>query len=180
VLDFVATVAERGTTDEEKLRTGADLAAWVQQSGIIDDPIAVTPQQLDHAKAVREALFGLISALIDDARPKPPDRALVNDTARLPGPILTLTKAGTIERHGDLPGVLAALARDCLALHDSPDARALRWCADARCTRPFVDRSRGRRRRWCGMKSCGDRAKAASYRQRHRQQAAHPGAARPS
>ncbi|MEN3304150.1 MAG: hypothetical protein V7603_352 [Micromonosporaceae bacterium] len=168
VLNFVATVAERGSTDDEKLRTGADLAAWVRQSGIVDGPLTVTPDQLDHAKAVREALFGLISALIDGSVPAPRERSLVNAAARLPGPTLALTAAGTVQRRGDLAAVLAALARDCLALHDSPDARALRWCADARCTRPFVDRSRGRRRRWCGMKGCGDRAKAASYRQRRR------------
>ncbi|PYC65712.1 hypothetical protein C7C45_27955 [Micromonospora arborensis] len=29
-------------------------------------------------------------------------------------------------------------------------------------------RSRGARRRWCGMRGCGDRAKAAAYRQRRR------------
>jgi len=62
--------------------------------------------------------------------------------------------------------VFAFLARDCLDLFDSPDRAALRWCADAKCTRVFIDRSRGQRRRWCGMKGCGDRAKAAAYRRR--------------
>jgi predicted RNA-binding Zn ribbon-like protein len=49
------------------------------------------------------------------------------------------------------------------------DRRALlRRCDDPKCTRLFIDRSRGGRRRWCDMKGCGDRAKAAAYRRRHR------------
>jgi predicted RNA-binding Zn ribbon-like protein len=55
-----------------------------------------------------------------------------------------------------------------LDLHGDADRPLLSRCADDRCTRPFVDRSRGHRRRWCGMRGCGDRAKAAAYRARHR------------
>jgi predicted RNA-binding Zn ribbon-like protein len=73
-----------------------------------------------------------------------------------------------LHRYGDTDAVLALLARDCLDLFDSPDRAALRWCADLTCTRAFIDRSRGQRRRWCGMKGCGNRAKAAEYRRRRR------------
>jgi predicted RNA-binding Zn ribbon-like protein len=73
-----------------------------------------------------------------------------------------------VHRTGNLDAVLAVLARDCLELHDSDDRRVLRWCADEHCTRAFIDRSRGARRRWCGMRGCGDRAKAAAYRRRRR------------
>ena len=31
----------------------------------------------------------------------------------------------------------------------------------------FIDSSRGRRRRWCSMKTCGNQAKAARYRSAH-------------
>ena len=58
---------------------------------------------------------------------------------------------------------------DVIELHHGPDRALLRWCADAYCTRPFIDRSRGGRRRWCGMAGCGDRAKAAAYRMRKRE-----------
>ena len=42
-------------------------------------------------------------------------------------------------------------------------------CADGRCTRVFFDSTKNRRRRWCDMAVCGNRAKAA----RHRHKAAH-------
>jgi predicted RNA-binding Zn ribbon-like protein len=168
-LDFVATVAERGTTNEEKLQTPADLVQWARESRIIDDLAAVTNAELREARAVRDAIFGLIAALIDGAQPSPADRALVNRTAGGRQPVLHLGDGGNVHRTGGLDALLSDLATDCLDLFDSPDRAALHWCADSKCTRPFIDRSRGQRRRWCGMKGCGDRAKAAAYRQRQRQ-----------
>ncbi|BCT74187.1 hypothetical protein SCMU_00290 [Sinomonas cyclohexanicum] len=72
----------------------------------------------------------------------------------------------TISRTGSVNSVLSLLGRECLELLGGPRLALLRWCADENCTRPFLDRSHGHRRRWCGMKGCGDRAKAAAYRQR--------------
>ena len=175
VLDFVATIADRGTTRVEKLGSGEDLAAWVAQAQLTADVLVITPEQLDHAKVVREALFALISALIDGTDPPPAPRVLVNDVAARPRPVLQLSPTGQVRRTGGLDAVLAVLAVDALELFDHPDRQALHWCADTKCTRPFIDRSRGSRRRWCGMKGCGDRAKAAAYRQRRRASTAtHP------
>jgi predicted RNA-binding Zn ribbon-like protein len=167
VLDFLSTVAERGTRDEEKLQSEQDLADWIEQSGIVDTAPPVTQQALERGKALREAMFRLVATLIDHETPSAADRALVNAAAEASPPYLRLDDAG-LHRYGDTDAVLALLARDCLDLFDSPDRAALRWCADPTCTRPFIDRSRGQRRRWCGMKGCGDRAKAAAYRRRRR------------
>lgn len=168
VLNFVPTVAERGTSDEELLVTPDDLVHWAAQAGLVDDVVTVTPRQLDQAKALREAAYGLVAALIEQEAPDPGHRERVNEAARRPGPRLRLDADGAVHREGGVSAMLAVIARDCLDLHDDADGPLLRWCADASCTRPFVDRSRGHRRRWCGMKGCGDRAKAAAYRQRHR------------
>ncbi len=168
VLDFVPTLSERGTTNEEGLRTPTDLAAWIAQSRLVHNDVEVTADQLDAAKALREALFGLLSGLIDGSDPSPHDRHLVNTAAARPPPVAHLSPRGELRRTGDLGAVLAVLANDCLSLFDSPDRHALHWCDGDRCTRPYIDRSRGQRRRWCGMKGCGDRAKAATYRQRQR------------
>lgn len=165
VLDFLPTVAARGSIDEEKLKTEQDLADWITESGILDAAPPIQPADLERAKALREAMFGMVAALIDQRPQAPADRALVNAAAAAPPPVLHLDDDG-LHRVGDLDAVLAVLARDCLDLHAHPDRASLHWCADHTCTRPFIDRSRGQRRRWCGMKGCGDRAKAAAYRQR--------------
>lgn len=70
----------------------------------------------------------------------------------MPRPTLHLDDDGAVHRAGGLNALLAALASDCLDLCDSRDRAALRWCADSRCTRPFIDRSHGERRRWFGIK----------------------------
>lgn len=167
VLDFLPTVAARGSVDEEKFRTEQDLADWITESAIVDSAPRIQPGDLERAKALREAMFRMVAALIDQRPAAPADQALVNAAAAAPPPVLQLDDAG-LHRVGDFEAVLSVLARDCLDLHAHPDRASLHWCADNTCTRPFIDRSRGQRRRWCGMKGCGDRAKAAAYRQRQR------------
>jgi predicted RNA-binding Zn ribbon-like protein len=44
----------------------------------------------------------------------------------------------------------------------------VRRCSDPRCTRVFFDATRNGRRRWCDMATCGNRAKAARFRERER------------
>jgi predicted RNA-binding Zn ribbon-like protein len=51
------------------------------------------------------------------------------------------------------------------------DFSNLRTCEGHACTLMFVDRTRGRARRWCSMAACGNRAKQATHR--NRQKAAH-------
>jgi predicted RNA-binding Zn ribbon-like protein len=167
-LDFVATVAERGTNNVDSVRSPADLVDWVRQSGIIDRDLRATEADLKRAKVLREALFALVAALINGSPPQDLDRKIVNAAAGWPRPLLELDTFGHVRRSGGLNAVLAVLATDVIDLYSSPDRGLIRWCDDARCTRPFVDRSRGHRRRWCGMQGCGDRAKAAAYRQRQR------------
>ncbi len=125
----------------------------------------VTPAQLGRAKAVRESVSAVLTAAVDGIEPLAADRDAVNAAAAVARPVRRLDQDGRVHRGGDLEAVLAGLAEDCL---DGPDRSALHGCADPACTRLYVDRSRGQRRRWCGMKGCGDRAKAAAYRQRRR------------
>jgi predicted RNA-binding Zn ribbon-like protein len=173
-LDFVATVAERTTTHLERLQTGADLADWIAQARLLDSPPAVSQRDLAAAKQLREALFRLITALTERAPLPEADRLLVNRFAAAVPPALSVTADGRVRRGGEVASALAVLARAGIQLFDQPDQQLVRWCADASCTRPFIDRSRGHRRRWCGMAGCGDRAKAAAYRQRQRRQGASP------
>lgn len=163
VLDFLATIAERGTTDEEKLEAPCDLADWALESALTTGRPTVSAAQLAAAIDLREAAYRTLGALIDGVPPRPKDRALINAAATRPRPTPQLTASGGVARAGGIDAVLAALACDCVELVAGPDRERLRRCGDATCTRLFVDRSRGGRRRWCDMKGCGDRAKAAAY-----------------
>jgi predicted RNA-binding Zn ribbon-like protein len=46
------------------------------------------------------------------------------------------------------------------------DFQKVKACEGHRCTLIFVDRTRGRARRWCSMSVCGNRAKQAAHRAR--------------
>lgn len=48
------------------------------------------------------------------------------------------------------------------------DLQRVRGCADPHCTRVFYDGSRNRKRRWCEMATCGNRAKAIRHRRKVR------------
>jgi predicted RNA-binding Zn ribbon-like protein len=54
-------------------------------------------------------------------------------------------------------------AADALVSGELPRVRR---CADPRCVRVFYDGSRNGKRRWCDMKTCGNRAKAARHRKK--------------
>lgn len=168
-LDFVGTLNERRTNRVENLHDGADVARWLVEAGVLDDAPATDSRTLPEALALREALFAVVERLLDEPGATLPADALavVNAAAEAPLPTLRLRPDRSVERSGSWRSGLAAVARDGLALVDPGDAE-LKWCADPGCTHPFLDRSRGHRRRWCEMAGCGDRAKAAAYRARRR------------
>ena len=168
VIDFLATLAERGTTDLDQLDSPGALAGWVRSAGLLDDPPAVADSDLGRARELRETLYRLLRSISVDGVPDPGALALINAAAVPPGPVLQLDADGRPHRTGDLRSALAGLARDGLDLVSGPDRERLSWCAGPRCTRAFIDRSRARNRRWCDMAGCGDRAKVAAYRQRQR------------
>ena len=102
---------------------------------------APTAAQLAAAIALREAMYRLLGASLDGTAPAPPDRERVNAAARRPPLAPQLSATGELTRTGTVEALLATLARDGLELLGSDERELLRRCADARCTRLFVDRS---------------------------------------
>jgi predicted RNA-binding Zn ribbon-like protein len=167
-LDFIGTLMERRSSRVEQLRAPRDLASWLVAAGVLDRAPATDDADLTEGLELRESLFRVIEALLDGTPLPLRDLARVNRAASVPTPVDRVDRAGRRRRTGDVPAALSAIARDGLELFDLRDGSVLKWCADADCTHPFLDRSRGHRRRWCEMAACGDRAKAAAYRARRR------------
>ena len=167
-LDLVGTVAERTSTRLEQLTTPDQLADWLVTAELLDTAPAATAADLAAAQHLREALYAVLRATTDGL-PLPPDAlAVVHGAAAGPAATFTLDATGGLHREGDVTTALTAVARAAVELVGGPDRHLLRWCAGDACTHPFLDRSRGGRRRWCGMTGCGDRAKARAYRARRR------------
>ncbi|MFC0550355.1 CGNR zinc finger domain-containing protein [Planotetraspora thailandica] len=171
-LDFAGTVGHRDTDRQELMGTPDLLASWVTAAGLLDRPPVVGDDDYGRAVRLREAVYRLAVAPLRGRGREPGDVALVSGHAALPAvrPALVMEDTGELRlsRTGGMDEVLASIARSAAELLGGPDAARVRECASAPCTRLYVDASRGGSRRWCGMRECGNREKAASFRARHR------------
>jgi predicted RNA-binding Zn ribbon-like protein len=175
-LDLAGTVGHRDSADRyDLLREPASVGHWLVEAGLLDRSPSVDRAGLAATVALREAVHRLARARVDGAREDPADLAELNRAAR-PAPIAVHLWAdgegaeggsGRVGRDGDLTAALSTLARAAVELLGGPDAARLRACDSDPCTRLFVDSSRRGARRWCDMRECGNRAKAAAYRVRH-------------
>lgn len=168
-LDFLATFADRHREGLERLRQPADLDRWLWAAGLQTSRPA-TAQHLENARKLREAINRLARASLRGEAGDIKDIAELNLWAtRLP---LAPQLDGSFHRHWRSPdpigGALALIAREMVELLSGPERELIRECAAApACSLLYLDRSRGRRRRWCEMERCGARAKMADYRHRH-------------
>ncbi|MBB5786728.1 CGNR zinc finger domain-containing protein [Jiangella mangrovi] len=173
-LDFAGTLrARRDDRPTEMLGTPADLDAWFREAGVTDGDAGSSGADLVEAVAVREAVYALVRArLLGDPYD---DEALdlVNRAAAVPSAIPQLTAAG--RRVEATPRqALSEVARAAVDVLSSNDAALLKECGRPECTQVYVDRSRGGRREWCAMQTCGNRMKAATYRARNHARNASP------
>ena len=65
-----------------------------------------------------------------------------------------------------LESALWPIARAAADLLLSDELQHLRMCASDDCAWLFIDRTKNHRRRWCDMKTCGNRVKARRHYQR--------------
>ncbi|HEU5118998.1 MAG TPA: CGNR zinc finger domain-containing protein, partial [Isosphaeraceae bacterium] len=64
--------------------------------------------------------------------------------------------------------LLLPLAEEIARFVCGKDFEYAKACEGSTCTLLFVDRTRGRARRWCCMAICGNRAKQAAHRDRRK------------
>jgi predicted RNA-binding Zn ribbon-like protein len=135
-------------------------------------PASATPA-LKHVRAVRDALREIADAVVQ--RRPPTTRAIDRVNRALHArQIIELAPSadGVIVGHehvGDpLDDALARLAEPLVLELASGHPERVRICASDTCRWVFYDTSRTGRRRWCDMASCGNRAKQARHRARHR------------
>ncbi|MFI0938512.1 CGNR zinc finger domain-containing protein [Streptomyces sp. NPDC021020] len=164
-LDFAATLRARRSLRFEMFVTPDRLDAWYRESGIVDEVSPSREADVERARTVREAIYQLVTARRLGEPYAGGAQETLNAAAREPSAVPQLTPAGrwTAATPGE---ALAALARQAVELLSGPDVPLLKECGNPECTRVYIDRSRGMRRQWCGMESCGNRIKAAAYRAR--------------
>ncbi|WP_148589195.1 ABATE domain-containing protein [Streptomyces sp. WAC01526] len=167
VLDFAATLRARRMARFEMFATPDRLDAWYVESGIVDSVSPARQADVVRATTVREAVYQLITARRLGADFDDEALAAVNDAARRAPAAPQLTHSGRWTAATQREA-LSTVARHAVELLSGPDVPLLKECGNPECTRVYIDRSRGSRRQWCGMDSCGNKIKAAAYRARRK------------
>src|SRR6185503_514632 len=182
-LDFANTIGWRGRDEpNEHLGSYGDFVAWAEQAGAVAPRearallrrAAAKPADAREALAgaieLREALYRVFAAIAAGRSPRAPDLAILN--AAVPAAFersrLVASKNGftlDAQRDGaDLASPLTPVVRSAIDLLTSPDLDRVRTCAAAACAWLFLDTTKNRARRWCDMKTCGNREKVRRFR----------------
>jgi predicted RNA-binding Zn ribbon-like protein len=167
VRQFLNTVDVEESVEE--IGTPEELRAWLAGHGLALEG-GVDDADVERAVAMRESLRALALANNGeplDSRAIPTLNAIAGEARLL---VRFDERGGTdLEPAGD--GTEAALG-ELLAIvfrsmTDGSWSR-LKACKADTCQWAFYDRSKNRSGTWCSMAVCGNRAKARTYRRRHR------------
>src|SRR5262249_51575314 len=171
--------------DEDRLQSFSDLLRWAKASAIIDSRefsaleriAARSPdsalQCLQDARKQRECLYRYVAALVSRGTVQQADRDLVErhckaafrEAQLLPGPTGVSQWQILLDDAG-LRLVKLRLDLATSALITSAVSADIRQCE--MCTWLFIDPSSSKRRRWCSMALCGNRAKVQRHYYRSR------------
>jgi predicted RNA-binding Zn ribbon-like protein len=179
-LDFLNTVADTGKTrDDDKLVDWATVRAWAEKAGLLASSDLARfarharrdgADELTALRGFREDAYAAIAYLTSDARGGAGARAADRLAVAIRDAIGRSTFEAADGRFAWRPDAHAAsrwidaAALGFEQLLRSDDFARVRQCA--RCTWFFVDRGRGVGRRWCDMRTCGNRAKVEAFRER--------------
>lgn len=171
----------------------SDLVAWARQAGAIERRKArallceagahprIASRILGRARELRETLFGIFTAIAAGHEPDGADIEEFNSfLGRAAGHLrLELSPEGSSWRWREdaaaLDGLLWQVTWSAAELLTSPDIERITECGAANCRWLFLDRSRNRSRRWCDMKTCGNRSKVRRHYRRKRSAASAAG-----
>jgi predicted RNA-binding Zn ribbon-like protein len=179
-LAFVNTLEHSAHGDRDDLPTLDVAAAWLVEQGALDPggaaAVVAAPRpdaRLATIRRLRAAMRELVDAI---ATGRPPDSTAVEEANRYlasaPRPRLVARPDGVgTERGGGrdpLRDALGLLVEPLTGILVEGRPERVRVCANDSCRWVFYDTSPTGRRRWCDMSTCGNRAKVARHRARHR------------
>lgn len=186
-LDFVNTDDVRRGARIDLLRDFESLVRFLEAGAILDGERATGMR-----RRAQQQPAGAAAALVDARRVRAALRALAERGAhseKIRGDALAEINrvlgrsAGTrrVESRADgsfarafvpvgdaFAGLIIPVVESAADALIAGELARVRRCSDPRCSRVFYDATRNGRRRWCDMATCGNRAKAARFRERER------------
>lgn len=180
-LDFINTLEDRPRCEQEHLQRFEDLLAFSRQAGSWDEKELralerearshprTAKRKLELALALREHLFQIFAAIATGRRVPAEALRALNGALAEAGPNHRILAEGERFRmgwagaKGRLESVLWPVVRSAAELLVSDERGLIRECNSDCCSWLFLDRSRTKKRRWCDMSTCGNRAKAKRH-----------------
>jgi predicted RNA-binding Zn ribbon-like protein len=187
-LDFLNSIATPAETTIDWLTNGEGLLSWLAQAQLVPRQTLESlraqalPDELDNVagqvRSLREWFRGFVvkhkgGPLTGKelGQLEPLNRLLARDesSSQIVRP-RTKTSAPLVlqstRRWRSPDALLLPIAETLARFVCGEDFASVKACERAGCTLLFVDHTRGRRRRWCSMALCGNRAKQAAHRHR--------------
>ena len=172
-LDLLNTLELESGQLVDHLHQPADAASWFVDHDLVHPAAAKgwTDADLTLVRRVRDALRDVVDSVVDQRRPDPESVATVNAAleGRRPARLeLDGTALRIGHRHTPSPvaDALGCVANTIVAEIATGRPDRFRICDNDTCRWAFYDESPTGRRRWCDMRTCGNRAKAARHRER--------------
>ncbi|MGZ3611168.1 MAG: CGNR zinc finger domain-containing protein [Ktedonobacteraceae bacterium] len=181
-LDFANTVEDR--TDmhpQELLVSFEDLISWSRQAQVVTEQearqllekAAQHPSEatrvLQRAVEVREVMYRIFKAVAEEESPSSSDLvalSILTAEAQKHAQLVPVEDGFRWEwacKPDDLDCMLWSVVRSAADFLTSDNLYAVRVCASDSCNWLFIDTSKNHSRRWCNMKSCGNREKARRF-----------------
>jgi predicted RNA-binding Zn ribbon-like protein len=183
-LDFANTVSYRFEKGIERLPNFRELVRFGTSTGVVSSSAmarlnvkaAQSPElaerALQEALHLRETLFAIFQAIAEGRGVPAKALARLNIAAQSCADHERLVEVGELfewQWEGMdvyLDSVLWPVTRAALDLLVSEELKNLRICASDKCGWLFLDKTKNHRRRWCDMKTCGNRVKARRHYER--------------
>jgi len=183
--DFTNTSSGRGGPQhKENLRTPEDLVVWARRAMLLaprdGDYIgkrlaadaALGAQLLERALALREVIYAIGIACARGQRPR---RKNIDALSQAHANFLSKAQLSPHEANfawvwhpeeGVIEAILGPIALSALTTLVQANLARVKQCAGEHCGWLFFDATKNKRRRWCEMEVCGNRAKQKAHRAR--------------
>ena len=172
-LDFINTLDLDDGQLVEHFLAPADAAAWFVDHHLLHagDGRAWGESELDRIKGARAGLRAVVDAIAEGQVPPASAVEAVNEVldSRPVGRLeidRDAVRVGHRHRGSTTAEALVPIAEAIVAEIATGRPDRFRICDNETCRWTFYDASPTGRRRWCDMKTCGNRAKAARHRAR--------------
>jgi len=175
-----------GSIGRDKLADYRDLVLWSRLAGLLSEHEAevlakrarASPSEaaavFSRGRKLREAIYRIFRSALEGVRPASSDMELLNrelSRTRAAEHLVARKQGFAWESHDSadaLDRMLGPVARSAAELLTSAALEDTRECGGEECGWLFLDTSRGRKRRWCDMRDCGNLAKVRRFRERRR------------